>query len=66
MSKCLDSEFVNEDAARIAENIPGSALRILDGENHASYVIRSDKLYGIMEPFLTAGYGEGLSQCNMK
>ena len=24
-----------------------------NGENHASYVIRSEKLYGIIEPFLT-------------
>ena len=41
-----------EHTKNIAQNIPGSALKILDGETHASYVINSEKLYGIIEPFL--------------
>ncbi|MCL1806239.1 MAG: alpha/beta hydrolase [Oscillospiraceae bacterium] len=36
----------------IARNIPGSTLRILEGETHAGYVIRSEKLYGVIKPFL--------------
>ena len=48
-------DFVRDSHTReIAENIPGSELRILKGETHTSYVIRSKKLYGIIEPFLQA------------
>jgi len=36
----------------IAKSIPGSVLRILDGEGHASYVVHSEKLYGVIAPFL--------------
>ncbi|MDR1687144.1 MAG: alpha/beta hydrolase [Clostridiales bacterium] len=36
----------------IAENIPGSVLKILQGETHSSYVIHSDKLRAIIETFL--------------
>ena len=39
----------------IAENIPGSVLRIVEGENHASYVVHSEKLYGTIAPFLADG-----------
>ena len=45
----------DEHTKSIAENIPGSVLRILDGESHSSYVIHSTKLYGIQEPFLAEG-----------
>jgi pimeloyl-ACP methyl ester carboxylesterase len=38
----------------IAANIKNCTLRILDGENHSSYVVHSDKLYGIIAPFLAA------------
>jgi len=41
-----------EHTRNIAQNIPSSTLKILDGETHASYVINSEKLYGIIEPFL--------------
>ena len=41
-----------EHTRKIAENIPGSVLKILEGEGHASYVIHSEKLYGIIEPFM--------------
>ena len=44
---CMD-----EHTRHIAENIPGSVLNILDGENHASYVIHNDKLYGIIMPYI--------------
>jgi len=48
-------DFVSESHTReIADNIPGSELRILEGETHTSYVIRSKKLYGIIEPFLSS------------
>ena len=43
-----------EHTRKIAENIPGSVLRILEGETHTSYVIHSEKLYGIIEPFLAS------------
>ncbi|MCL2030570.1 MAG: alpha/beta hydrolase [Oscillospiraceae bacterium] len=36
----------------LAANIPGSVLRILERESHASYVVRGEKLYGILHPFL--------------
>jgi pimeloyl-ACP methyl ester carboxylesterase len=36
----------------IAECIPKSTLKILDGEDHMSYVTHSPKLYGIIKPFL--------------
>ena len=44
----------------IAANIKNSVLRILEGESHSSYVVRSDKLYGIIAPFLEA---EGQGSC---
>jgi len=48
-------DYVSESHTRaIAENIPDSELRILKGENHASYVVHSKKLYGIIEPFLSS------------
>lgn len=36
----------------IAESIPNSALTILDGETHASYVLHSERLYEVIGPFL--------------
>jgi pimeloyl-ACP methyl ester carboxylesterase len=41
-----------EETRRIHTGIPNSTLRILDNETHSSYVIHSDKLYGIIEHFL--------------
>ena len=41
-----------EHTVQIAENIPGSELKILKGENHASYVINSEKIYDIIIEFL--------------
>ncbi|MGI6004748.1 MAG: alpha/beta fold hydrolase [Christensenellales bacterium] len=38
----------------IARNIPGSVLQILEGEGHASYVLHSEKLHKIIQPFLDA------------
>jgi len=43
-----------EHTKLIADNIPHSVLRILQGEKHASYVIKSEKLYPILLPFLEA------------
>ncbi|MCL2446163.1 MAG: alpha/beta hydrolase [Oscillospiraceae bacterium] len=37
----------------IAQNIPGSTLKILPGENHVSYVLHSEKLYDAILPFLS-------------
>jgi len=46
-------DVVSEEHTRqIADNIPGSILNILEGETHSSYVIHSEKLYGIIEPFM--------------
>ena len=39
-------------AAYIAESIPGSALVILEGETHTSYVYKGKKLYDTIERFL--------------
>ena len=36
----------------MAKNIPGSELRILNGETHSSYVVNSEKLYDIIKEFL--------------
>lgn len=36
----------------IAENIPGSTLQILKGEDHSSYVIHSKKLFNIIKPYI--------------
>ena len=41
-----------EETLRIHANIPNSMLRILKNETHDSYVVHSDKLYGIIEHFL--------------
>jgi len=47
------NDFVKDEHTRmIAKNIPSSTLRILDGENHMSYVSHSEKLYGVIEPFI--------------
>ena len=37
----------------IAENIPDSTLRILEKETHDSYVVHSEKLYEVMEMYLS-------------
>ena len=41
-----------DHTAYIAENIPGSAMVILEGETHSSYVREGRKLYDIIERFL--------------
>lgn len=46
-------DMIKEGHTRhIAEQIPGSTLKILKGESHMSYVIHSNKLYDIIRPFL--------------
>lgn len=46
-------DMIKEEHTRyIADSIKGSTLRILKGESHMSYVIHSEKLYDIIEPFL--------------
>nr|WP_300092238.1 alpha/beta hydrolase [Sedimentibacter sp.] len=48
-----ENDLVKEENTRfIAENIPESTLRILEKENHMSYVVHSPKLYRIIEPFI--------------
>lgn len=42
----------DEHTRMIAKNIPSGTLIILDGENHSSYVSHSEKLYGIIKPFI--------------
>jgi pimeloyl-ACP methyl ester carboxylesterase len=47
------NDLIKEEHTRlIANKIPGSTLRILEGENHMSYVVHSPKLYDIINPFL--------------
>ena len=41
-----------EHTKLIARSIPGSVLKILEGEDHASYVVNSGKLYDIIREFL--------------
>ncbi|MCL2003154.1 MAG: alpha/beta hydrolase [Oscillospiraceae bacterium] len=36
----------------MARSIPDCTLHILEGETHAGYVVNSEKLYGVIEPFL--------------
>ena len=44
-----------EHTKNIAGNIPGSVLKVLDGENHSSYVIHSGKLYDLINLYLIEG-----------
>lgn len=37
---------------KIAKNIPNATLKILDGEDHGSYVEHSEKLYPLIDEFL--------------
>jgi pimeloyl-ACP methyl ester carboxylesterase len=47
------NDMIEEEHTRhISECIPKSTVKILEGENHMSYVIHSPKLYGIIKPFL--------------
>jgi len=47
------SDVIKEEHTKsMAKNIPGSQLRILKGESHASYVLQNDKLYDIIKTFL--------------
>lgn len=43
-----------EHTKLISDSIRKGVIRILDGENHSSYVIKSEKLYPILLPFLEA------------
>lgn len=36
----------------LARAIPGATLQIVEGEDHASYVVGSDRLFGLLFPFL--------------
>jgi len=41
-----------EHTCELAENIPGSELKLLWGESHASYVSKTNKIYGIITEFI--------------
>ncbi len=41
-----------EHTREIAKEIPNSVLKILEGEDHGSYVVDNDKLYKIIEDYL--------------
>jgi pimeloyl-ACP methyl ester carboxylesterase len=46
-------DVIKESHTRhIAGCIRNSELKVLEGEGHASYVVHSGKLYGILKPFL--------------
>ena len=46
-------DIIRENHTRhIARHIPNSELQILQGEGHASYVMKSKKIYGILRPFI--------------
>lgn len=46
-------DMIREDHTRhIAEQIPGSTLKILEGESHMSYVVHSKKMYSLIESFI--------------
>lgn len=46
-------DIIKENHTRhIARHIPNAELLILQSEGHASYVVRSTKLYGILRPFI--------------
>lgn len=48
------NDVIKESHTRyIAEHIRTSTLKLLSGENHGSYVIHTDKLAGLIEPFLS-------------
>ena len=42
------------ETARIAASIPNATLKILPGENHFSYVVRSPKLFPLLDEFFSA------------
>lgn len=41
-----------EHTRLIASSLKNSTLRILPGENHSSYIVHSEKLYGLIKDFL--------------
>ena len=41
-----------EHTVSMAKNIPGSELKILEGENHGSYISNSEKIYDIILSYL--------------
>lgn len=53
-----DDMIEEKHTRHIAECIEKSTLKILEGENHMSYVTHSPKLYGIIKPFLEDGKAE--------
>ena len=49
-------DIIKEEHTKyIANNISGSELKILKGENHTSYVVNSSKIYDIIESFIKEG-----------
>ncbi len=48
-----ENDLIKEEDTRfIAKSIPDSTLQIIEGESHSSYVTHSDKLYGVLKPYL--------------
>lgn len=48
-----EKDLIKEENTKfIAENISDSTMKILEKENHMSYVVHSPKLYKIIEPFI--------------
>ena len=46
-------DMIRETETRhIAETIPGAELRILDGEDHGSYIVHSGKIAGIIRDYV--------------
>ena len=43
--------ILEEETRRIAEAIPGAQLRILEGEDHGSYIVHSDKIARLLLDF---------------
>ena len=43
---------LKEHTELIANSIPNSTIEIISGENHGSYIVHSDKLYGILKKYL--------------
>jgi len=44
--------IIQEHTTQIADNIPGSELKILKDESHSSYVVNSEKIYDIIISFI--------------
>ena len=44
-----------EETRHIAAAIPGAQLRILEGEDHGSYIVHSTKIAELIRDFVSAG-----------